>query len=278
MYLENQAASIYLGSPKGPHTCFKVFGSPFTPKKGNWAFQYEREEAPRLWDAIPSDADIVITHTPPKGHCDGATKDDRSGCEVLYQALHRVRPLLSVFGHIHEARGVEIVRWNIDSPERGSSEEEVEVWKDPGIGSKKQSLVNLTAKGGRPLDNSAALTRCNANNDLSLASDAPERELGDQSDAGQDVPPSVDKSTSRLEWGVPNNSEAARKAMLGGAIAFRQVAPLSDIGLPATPDVERRTARRETAMVNAALLGPRIAGSAQQVNRPIVVDVGLPVW
>jgi hypothetical protein len=34
----------------------------------------------------------------------------------------------------------------------------------------------------------------------------------------------------------------------------------------------------ETAMINAAFLGPRIPGKAMQFNKPIVVDVELPLW
>ncbi|PVH97568.1 Metallo-dependent phosphatase [Periconia macrospinosa] len=207
-YLENEAATIYLTSPDGPHTCFKVFGSPYSPKSHHhdWAFQYEGEDnATRLWDTIPDDADIVVTHTPPKGHCDQATKDDRTGCEALLRALHRVRPMLAVCGHIHEARGVERMRWNV-SEDGGGLVKEAEKWKDPGVGNNKQSLVNLTAAaGGRSLDNGSRLTR--------------------------------------------------------------QAVLLQD-----------GSRRRETAVINAAVLGPRIPGKAMQFNKPVVVDVALPVW
>jgi hypothetical protein len=271
-YLENQAATIYLDSDKGPHTCFKVFGSPCTPKVSNWAFQYESDEAFKLWDAIPLDCDIVVTHTPPKGHCDTATKDDRSGCGVLLQALHRVRPTLSVFGHIHEARGVERVRWNVDTPENGSLDEGVEIWKDPGVGSNKQSLVDLTAKGGRPIANSSALTCQTTFPILSM------RDVGGQPDEADVPQPGILNSTSCLE-GVAD-SEAEGKAMSAGATAHGQGHLHGDVGLISEPDVEsdeRRRARRETVMINAAFMGPRSAGP-KTFNKPIVVDVDLPVW
>lgn len=248
----------------------------------DWAFQYEPQEAPKLWNAIPSDTDIVITHTPPKGHCDNATKDDRSGCEVLFRELYRVRPLLSVFGHIHEARGVERVRWN-DTPENGCLVEEVEVWQDPGFANNKQSLVNLTDKGGRPLDNSGALQSAHSKT-FSLAADARGGPDGGQVEAPEAFQPDILKSTSRLK-GVADSvsdSEARAMAMSRGAIVYRQAALLlSDIGLTPGSDVEdleRRSTRRETVMINAAFLGPRIAGRPKQFNKPIVVDVDLPVW
>lgn len=268
-YLENQAASIYLSSEEGPHTCFKVFGSPCTPKKWNWAFQYEADEASKLWDAIPSDCDVVVTHTPPKNHCDVARKDDRTGCEALLNALRRVRPMLSVFGHIHEARGAERVRWNAGNAANGCAEESTEVWKDPGVGNNKQSLVDVTAKGGRPLDNYSALTRIPAFS---------AQRAGGQAGGLDDLQPDAPKSTSRLEGVV--NSEAIGKAMLGGAIAYCQGRVQGDIGLVPEPDVEtveRRYGRRETVMINAAFVGPRSSGP-KTFNKPIVVDIDLPVW
>jgi hypothetical protein len=234
-----------------------------------WAFQYDDCEASKLWDAIPLDTDIVVTHTPPKDHCDTAM-DDRSGCEVLLQALYQVRPMLSVFGHIHEARGAERVRWNLDTPENGCLEEGVVIWKDNGAGTNKQSRVDLTRKGGCPLDNSSALTRTPG---------FPMRDIGWQPDEADVLQPGLRSSTSCLE-GVAN-SEAGAKAMSGATIAYRQGPPLhSGIGLLSEPDVyfdERRRARRETVMVNAAFRGARSADQ-KTFNKPIVVDVDLPVW
>lgn len=275
-YLENEAASVYLNSPNGPHTCFNVFGSPCAPNRRKWAFRYLPEEAERVWNAIPSDADIVVTHTPPLGNLGAALTNDRSGCEVLLEALHRVRPMLSVFGHIHEARGVERVQWNVEPSQNGCLVEGIEPWTDPGKGNNKQSLVNLTSKGGRPLNNSGFVTR---QTDFSLVSSALNTGIGGQLDAYEVPQPSNLKSTSRPEDAA--HSEARVTAVLGGAIVCRQAAQMSDIGLTQELDVEkveRRKARRETVMINAAFLGPRMGGGPKQLNKPIVVDVDLPIW
>ncbi|KAF2708950.1 Metallo-dependent phosphatase [Pleomassaria siparia CBS 279.74] len=271
-YLENQAATVHLRSEKGPHTCFTVFGSPCTPKLRNWAFQYEAEEASKLWEAIPLDTDIVVTHTPPKNHCDCAEKDEQSGCPALLQALHRVRPMLSVFGHIHGARGVERVRWNVEAPETGHLEEGTELWKDAGAASNKQSLVDLTAKGGRPLDNLGALARPMKMPRFYV------RELGGQPDDGDDAQPGILKSTSHAEDVA--NSEAEVMAVIISGGAYGQGGGNSDIGLASGPDVEsaeRRQHRRETVMINAALMSPHWE-RPRRSNKPIVVDVDLPVW
>jgi hypothetical protein len=36
--------------------------------------------------------------------------------------------------------------------------------------------------------------------------------------------------------------------------------------------------RSETLMINAAFLSPRVIGKASTFNKPIVVDVDLPIW
>ncbi|KAF2261708.1 Metallo-dependent phosphatase [Lojkania enalia] len=272
-YLENEAASIYLRSANGPQTCFKVYGSPCTPKRWNWAFQYEKEEAPKLWGAIPMDTDIVVTHTPPSGHCDTALKDERSGCEALLRALHRVRPLMAVCGHIHEGRGVERLRWNLNPPEKGSLREDVEKWNDPGLGNNRQSLEDLTAKGGRPLNNYGALL-CQSNVS-SLTTDDQIWPSGGPSDGQAQF--RVLKSTCHT--GSVSNNKA--NAMTEGTIECRQAYPQSDIGLTLVPDVgtaEGRMGRRETCVINAAFMGPRNGGGPKRFNKPIVVDIDLPVW
>ncbi|KAF2670002.1 Metallo-dependent phosphatase [Microthyrium microscopicum] len=80
-----------------------VFGSPYTPKYGNSAFQYPGEED--IWaHRIPYDVDILVTHGPPRLYLD-ATAIQNAGCVFLAKRIHKVRPRLVVFGHIHVAHG-----------------------------------------------------------------------------------------------------------------------------------------------------------------------------
>lgn len=52
---------------------------------------------------IPSDTDILVTHTPPVGHGDLCCTGVRAGCvELLSTVQNRVKPKYHVFGHIHE--------------------------------------------------------------------------------------------------------------------------------------------------------------------------------
>ncbi|RWA12339.1 hypothetical protein EKO27_g2780 [Xylaria grammica] len=101
-YLQDDPTTVSL---KGRR--LKIYGSPKSPRHGNWAFQYPRESD--VWkDTIPTDTDILITHGPPRAHLDLTTL----GCPHLLQELWRVHPVLHVFGHVHEGYGHEWVRFD----------------------------------------------------------------------------------------------------------------------------------------------------------------------
>ncbi|KAI9910467.1 hypothetical protein PsorP6_010655 [Peronosclerospora sorghi] len=97
LYLEDQAVVI-----EG----YVFYGTPWQPEFCNWAFNLPRGEALRRhWRRIPTDTDVLITHTPPMGHGD-LVGDHHVGCEdLLHEVEHRVRPKLHVFGHVHEGYG-----------------------------------------------------------------------------------------------------------------------------------------------------------------------------
>ncbi|KAF8595826.1 Metallo-dependent phosphatase, partial [Ceratobasidium sp. AG-I] len=111
-YLEHSSAKITVRDRE-----FNVFGSPFTPEYGPWAFQYPQfhllpDRAREVWEAIPLDTDILVTHGPPFSHMDATSIGQRAGCTALLERLWKVQPVLHVFGHIHEARGTELLSWN----------------------------------------------------------------------------------------------------------------------------------------------------------------------
>ncbi|KAL5375822.1 hypothetical protein DPSP01_010927 [Paraphaeosphaeria sporulosa] len=104
-YLEDSSATVTV---RGRDV--KIWGAPWTPKYGNWAFQYPPGED--VWQGkIPGDADIVVTHGPAQGHLD-VNGMGHAGCAWMGRELERVKPRLAVYGHIHEARGREYVRWD----------------------------------------------------------------------------------------------------------------------------------------------------------------------
>ena len=84
----------------------KIWGSPWQPRFFDWAFNLDRGEPLRaVWDLIPPDTHVLITHGPPFGILDTTSRGQRVGCEALAEAVARIHPRLHVFGHIHEAYG-----------------------------------------------------------------------------------------------------------------------------------------------------------------------------
>lgn len=55
---------------------------------------------------IPYDTDVLITHRPPHGILDKAASIT-FGCPHLLEAVSAVRPKYHLFGHIHDAHGIE---------------------------------------------------------------------------------------------------------------------------------------------------------------------------
>ena len=101
-YLENKGIEI-----EG----LKIWGSPYTPTFGQWAFMKSRDKIDRLWQHIPDDTDILIVHGPPKGILDHSyspeNEYERCGCNALKKhVLFRVKPKLMCFGHIHNTKDI----------------------------------------------------------------------------------------------------------------------------------------------------------------------------
>jgi len=104
-----QPGRVFYLHDSSVHVCGLTFyGSPWQPTFGGWAFNAERgSEIREKWDLIHAGVDVLVTHGPPKGHGDRVTSGHEVGCEDLREACEtRVRPMVHVFGHIHEAYGV----------------------------------------------------------------------------------------------------------------------------------------------------------------------------
>jgi predicted phosphodiesterase len=93
----------------------KFWGSPWQPEFCDWAFNLPRK-GPGLrevWNRIPIDTEVLITHGPPYGILDQVTgsidfsgKAEHLGCEELLIRLAAVKPKVHIFGHIHGGYGV----------------------------------------------------------------------------------------------------------------------------------------------------------------------------
>lgn len=88
-----------------------VFGSPWQPAFGDWAFNLPRGEAlAERWRAIPQSLDLLITHGPPFLVLDEVkfSSEDgfkSKGCRDLAVQVAKKKPRLHLFGHIHEGYG-----------------------------------------------------------------------------------------------------------------------------------------------------------------------------
>ncbi|KAL8802511.1 MAG: hypothetical protein Q9182_003751 [Xanthomendoza sp. 2 TL-2023] len=294
-FLNHEYAELTLKKPDGPRTTFKVFGSPMSPARGVWAFGYQPAMASKLWDSIPLDTDVLVTHTPPNGHCDASRDRGPAGCKGLQQALGRVRPSLAVCGHVHEGRGVERVVWDLHSPSGQCKEQGVGYWHDPGAGNKKQSLVDLSSRSLEPLQSSrwikdemddrmfgwGSTDVGSANKTCSwkfhdgpfqseIGSSANEYKLYDEPPTATDAGMAVSLRPSVMP------SEEGQSPMLG----FIEEKPT-----PASSNTEilgGPLGRKETCIINAAIMATswphKAVNGRGKYNKPIVVDIDLPTW
>lgn len=94
IYVENDSTEV-----EG----LKIWGSPCTPTFGmNWAWNKARHKLFDLWELIPDDTDIVITHGPPKTILDlSVDRMEFCGCNALKNRMFKVQPKFHMFGHIH---------------------------------------------------------------------------------------------------------------------------------------------------------------------------------
>lgn len=86
----------------------KVFyGTPWTPTFYKWAFMDSEEGLAKRFQNIPDNADVLITHGPPNGYLDVCqTPPIHVGSKALLEAMDRVKPKVTICGHIHEGRGL----------------------------------------------------------------------------------------------------------------------------------------------------------------------------
>ena len=102
-YLHNSSVTI---------NTLKIWGSPYSNRFGHWAFMEEEYDLEAIWEKIPADTDIVITHGPAYGSADRVVnnmyeRDPHVGSETLRLKLESLPNLkVHICGHIHEAYGV----------------------------------------------------------------------------------------------------------------------------------------------------------------------------
>jgi len=85
-----------------------IYGSPWTPWFNGMAFNLNRgPELRKVWEQIPGETDILITHGPPYGiHDTACPGGELLGCEDLLETVKKIRPQFHIFGHIHGGYGI----------------------------------------------------------------------------------------------------------------------------------------------------------------------------
>lgn len=83
----------------------KIFCSPYTPEFFNWAYNKNDKQLKELWEDIPNNTDILVTHGPPYMILDKCQYGYRAGCKSLAKKVKEIKPKIHVFGHIHEDGG-----------------------------------------------------------------------------------------------------------------------------------------------------------------------------
>ena len=108
---------VYLEDDYCYYEDYKIYGSPWQPYNGGWAFNLYEEDLAKKYAQIPHDAHIIVSHGPPFGYGDKTPRkhtDDNetswpepvhSGSPSLTKRIEEINPKLVVFGHIHQGFG-----------------------------------------------------------------------------------------------------------------------------------------------------------------------------
>jgi hypothetical protein len=115
IYLQDAGTTLGCG--------LKVWGTPWSPGMADWAFMGHDHELAEFFDRIPTGLDVLLTHTPPYGKGDRAPREinplagwlnahEHIGSRTLQSAIHRAKPRLVVYGHVHADGG-----WRLDTPD-----------------------------------------------------------------------------------------------------------------------------------------------------------------
>jgi Icc-related predicted phosphoesterase len=89
----------------------KIFGSPYSPTFGDWAFMKRRDKMHSLWQVIEDDTALIIVHGPPRGMLDLSINRENQlemcGCLSLWKRIQSLSGIQAVaFGHIHDSKHV----------------------------------------------------------------------------------------------------------------------------------------------------------------------------
>jgi len=105
-YIEAVGA-IYLENKEVVLDGIKFWGSPASREFCNWAFNYTEEQLEIIWNTIPDDVNVLITHSMPYGILDTVIgQEEREGEIKLVERIKQLKQLkLYIGGHLHQDGG-----------------------------------------------------------------------------------------------------------------------------------------------------------------------------
>lgn len=116
---EEELQDIYAELPPNIHLLMdnevtiaglKFWGTPWSNQFMNWAWMNDPEKLQAVYEKIPADVDVILSHQPPLGagstfHDIWSGKTGEIGSAQLRDAITRVQPSAVVCGHIHSGFG-----------------------------------------------------------------------------------------------------------------------------------------------------------------------------
>lgn len=102
------AYATYLQDAGTDFEGLKIWGLPWVPNLPSWAFHASALGLGEIYDKVPKDTDIVLSHGPARGYGDFTSPkygSVRVGARTANNMMERVKPKVFICGHIHEGYG-----------------------------------------------------------------------------------------------------------------------------------------------------------------------------
>ena len=119
------SGDFYMNLPNNVHYLFdagveiegiKIYGTPWTPTFGNWAYMCSEDILDQIYSKIPEGLDILLSHGPAYGWNDtilkGPYKPDvieHIGSKSLRKHIIRSKVKHFLYGHIHECSHIPLI-------------------------------------------------------------------------------------------------------------------------------------------------------------------------
>lgn len=102
-YLQDSAVTLH---------GLRFYGSPWSGFMSEWGFQLPSEDGgpgPYVWESIPSNTDVLVTHSPP-AYIRDEDGGVRWGCPYLRKRIDEgyLKPRVHAFGHVHTQHGITV--------------------------------------------------------------------------------------------------------------------------------------------------------------------------